>query len=106
MQLVNLLKGYKTYLASAVAVVTGLSAYLHGASSLSTALTSVPGLLVYLGAIAAALRAGVAKAHAEVQAVEAAVARIEDKLPAPVKKVVAPKVAAVEAAVDKAVAKV
>lgn len=71
---INVLSGFKTYLVAAVTVLTAVLAYLNGKESLSTALTSVPGALLYLGAGLAALRSAVAKVEAKVDAV----------LPAPV----------------------
>jgi hypothetical protein len=85
----NFLSGYKTYIVAFVSVVTAFSAYLDGKESFSTALTSTPGLLLFLGSGLAAVRS--------------AIARIESKLPANVQAVVDPAVSAVEADVSKKV---
>jgi hypothetical protein len=60
----NFLSGYKTYIVSAIAVLTGVLGWINGQNgheALSTALTSAPGLLVFLGSASASLRAAVAK---------------------------------------------
>ena len=61
MEIINLLKGKKTYLVSIISALTGLLAYLNGHESLSTALTNIPGLMVYVGGLAASLRAAAKK---------------------------------------------
>lgn len=50
------LSGYKTYVLAVVAVVTGVAGYLVGDMSMMDALN-----YVWVGGVAAALRAGVAK---------------------------------------------
>lgn len=60
-ELVNFLKGKKTYITALVSVVTGVWSYIHGKISFSEAVQSVPGLMVYLGTAVATLRAAVSK---------------------------------------------
>lgn len=65
--LLTWLQGKKTYVVALVSVVTGVSAYLKGKESLTTALTNVPGLMVYAGGLVASLRAGLARLQADVK---------------------------------------
>lgn len=88
MNVLNLLKGYKTYLIAAVTVVFGV-VDKHNQSAVLMA-------YVLTGAGLAALRAAVAK-------VEEAITKIETKLPPSISAVVTPVVAAVESEVDAAV---
>lgn len=90
---IKLLSGLKTYLIAALSAVTAVLAYLNGKESLSTALTSVPGALLYLGAGLAALRAAVAK-------LEVSAARIEAKFPAAITGTVDPVVSKAEKALN------
>jgi hypothetical protein len=61
---IKFLQGKKTYIGAAVAIATGVSAYLKGNESFTTALTSIPGVMVYLGGLASTLRAAFAKIEA------------------------------------------
>jgi hypothetical protein len=54
-------KGWKTYGVSALAILTGVITYIHSSQSLSTALTGVPGLLVYLGTLGSTIHAAIAR---------------------------------------------
>lgn len=94
-----MLSGYKTYLASAISILTGVLAYANGKESLSTALTSVPGLMAYLGLIAASMRKGIKTERATI---ESDIARVEAKLPSSVQAIVEPEVSKVEATVNSA----
>jgi hypothetical protein len=98
MSLFSGLKGYKTYIVSAVAALTGIIGYFHGTQSFSTALTSAPGLLVFLGGLATTLRAGIKK-------VELAINDLIAKLPKSVQAKVNPVVTKVETDVNKVVNK-
>ena len=98
MSLVNALKGYKTYIVSAVAVVTGVFGYFHGTETFSKALASAPGLLVYLGLLATTLRAAFKK-------VELVLNDFVAKLPKSVQAKVNPVVTKVEADANKVVNK-
>jgi type IV secretory pathway VirB2 component (pilin) len=66
-QILVWLQGKKTYFSALVSAVAGAWAYLHGKESFSQAVQNVPGLLVYLGAIAASLRAAVSKVETAVK---------------------------------------
>jgi hypothetical protein len=65
--LTNFLSGYKTYITSFVTAVTAIAAYLDGDQKFSTAITSVPGALLFLSATAASLRAALGKIEAKLK---------------------------------------
>lgn len=65
---ITFLSGLKTYLVSAAAVITAVIAYLDGSQKFSTAITSFPGALLFLGSGMAALRAALAKVEAKLPA--------------------------------------
>lgn len=65
---ITFLSGFKTYLVSAATIVTAVIAYLDGSQKFSTAITSVPGALLFLGTGLAALRSALAKIEAKLPA--------------------------------------
>ena len=65
---IKFLSGVKTYLVAAASVITAVVAYLDGSQKFSTAITSVPGALLFLGTGLAALRSALAKIEAKLPA--------------------------------------
>ena len=62
--LLKFLSGKKTYIVAILSVISGVASWASNKESFSTAVTNVPGLLIFLGGVSAAVRAAVAKVEA------------------------------------------